>query len=280
MRALAFVALAAVVLAGCSGGKAADHGKEPAAPAGGLPMLRGFVFDDALRPMAGVTVKVLENNASAVTGDQGDYRFAALPTDQFLVIVANKSGFLSSSKQVTLSPQQPVLLNFTLSPVPVAVQSIDKLKQELIVECEVGVVANSQNNTMPCGTGTQGKQAWEIAVGPKLEGAVVEVFWTPTTQAAASGGAKLETLELGQLNLVLGEVVGEGPLRIFVPQTTAERYYVSGGLMRLTVHAAPNAAETEAGVGASAFVNQKMTAYASLFYGQPPDPTYTIAAQA
>ncbi len=90
---------------------------------------------------------------------------------------------------------------------------------------------------------------------------------------------RLETLELGQLNLNLGEVVGEFPLRIAVPQTVAERYYTAGGLMRLTVFGAPNADETEAGTGATVLFQQRFTAYASLFYVAPPDPSYTVGSQ-
>lgn len=278
MRALALVVLATVILAGCSsGGKAAKDVAKPGTVPGALPMLHGFVFDDALRPMAGATVKVLDSNASTSTDAQGQFGFDGLPTEKFLVVVATHDGYVPTSKQVTLTVDQPVLLNFTLQPVPTAVPYVQKDKHELLVECQVGVAVSSDNRSQDCGTGTQGEQAWDIAVGPGLAGAVVEVFWKPTTDAAKSVGAKLETLELGQLNLVLGQVVGESPLRIMVPQTVAERYYTSGGIMRLTVYAAPDSAQNEAGVGASALVQQPLTAYSSQFFVQPPDPSYTIA---
>jgi hypothetical protein len=278
MRALAVVALAAVILAGCSGGKAADSKDKPGAAAqGGQPMLHGFVFDDALRPLAGATVKVLDNNASTPTDKEGGFGFADLPAERFLVVVATHDGFVPTSKQVTLTIGQPVLLNFTLQPVPTQLPYLQKEKHDLLVECQVGLTVSADNRSQDCGTGTQGEQAWNIAVGPGLAGAVIEVFWTPTTDAAKSVGAKLETLELGQLNLVLGQVVGPSPLRILVPQTVAERYYVSGGMMRLSVYAAPDSAQNEAGVGASALLQQPLTAYSTQFFVAPPDPSYTIA---
>lgn len=279
MRALAVAAVVAFVLAGCSG-KTDDPAGPAAEGVGDLPMLHGYVFDPAIRPLAGVTVKVLDTNSTTTTDAEGFFGFSGLPTEQFLVVVASHTGFVSGSKQVTLSVVAPTRLNFTLDPIPVQVPRMTTAKQELLVECQVGVTANGDNNTYGCGTGTQDVDSWDIAVEADLAGAVIEVFWEPTTDAATSIGARLETLELGQLNLILSEVVGASPLRLTVPQLAAERYYTSEGLMRLTVYAAPNADENEAGIGASALVNQPITAYASLFYVAPPDPAYTIASAA
>ncbi len=114
-------------------------------------------------------------------------------------------------------------------------------------------------------------------MGPDLAGAVIEVYWEPTTAAAESLGLRLETLELGQLNIVLGELVGPSPLRVTVPQSTAERYYPGGGLMRLTMYAASDSQQNEAGVGASVAFQQAFEAYISLFYVEPPADSYSIA---
>lgn len=274
---LAIAAVAALAVAGCSGGKG-DDGDESASPgAGSLPMLHGYVFDPALRPLEGATVTVLDTNSTGVTNDEGFFGFSELPLEQFLVVVATMDGFVAGSKQVTLTADGPVRLNFTLEPVPVQTPYMQVIDHKLLVECQIGIVANDQNSSLGCGTGTQDVDSWDIAVGEDLAGAVIEVYWEPVTTAAASVGARLETLELGQLNLILSEVVGTSPLRLSVPQLQAERYYGAGGLMRLTVFAAPNADENEAGVGASVLVEQGLTAYASLFYVAPPDPAYTIA---
>jgi hypothetical protein len=278
-RLAAVLAVLALALAGCSGGKG-DGGDEGTPQAGddAVPMLHGYVFDPAIRPLEGVTVKVLDTNASVSTDEDGFFGFDGLPVEQFLVIVASVDGFVPGSKQVTLTADSPVRLNFTLEPVPVRTPFMQVDKRDLVVDCQVGTVANGDNNTFACGAGaSEGEDHWDIAVGPELAGAVIEIYWEPTTDAAASIGARLETLELGQLNLILAETVGESPLRLSVPQLSAERYYSGGGLMRLTVFAAPNADETEAGVGASVLVQQAITAYASLFYVAPPDPAYTIA---
>lgn len=278
MRLLAVAAVLALALAGCSdgGGKGGADGPAEGAGPGALPMLHGYVFDPALRPLEGAVVKVLETNASATADDEGFFGFDGLPVEQFLVVVATMPGFTPTSKQITLTADVPVRLNFTLEPVPVASPYSTVVKQEMLLECQVGTVVQEEHNQQSCGSGVQEIDQFDIAVEAGLAGAVVEVYWEPTTQLAASLGAKLETLELGQLNLVLAQVVGTGPLVLRVPQSTAERYYPEGGLMRLTIYAEPNADENEAGVGISVAVQQPATAYASLFYVQPPDPTYSI----
>src|SRR5688572_5910771 len=101
---VSLLAVAALALAGCSG----NGGKGPAASTdddlADLPMLHGYVVDPAIRPLAGVTVKVLDTNASIDTDDGGYFGFDDLPTETFLVLVATKAGFLPQSKQVTLTP--------------------------------------------------------------------------------------------------------------------------------------------------------------------------------
>jgi hypothetical protein len=274
-RLVAVATVLAFVLAGCAG---KDDGKKdgPASSDSLLPMLHGYVFDAALRPLEGAVITVLDTNASVVADEQGFFGFAGLPVEQFLVVVATMDGFVSGSKQVTLTAESPVRLNFTLERVPVQTPSMDVLKLDMLIECQVGTTLNGENATHDCGSGTSNVDVWDIPVAVDLAGAVIEVYWDPATTAAESVGARLETLELGQLNLILSEVVGPSPLRLSVPQLQAERYYTTGGLMRLTIYAASNADENEAGVGTSVLVEQAFSAYASLSYVAPPDPAYTI----
>lgn len=279
LRVLAFAAVLALTLAGCSDGQGDDHPGETPGESRTLPALHGYVFDPALRPLEGATVKVLDADVAATTDREGFFGFDGLPVDRFLVIVASLEGFTPTSKQITLAVDTQVRLNFTLEPVPVETPYSQVVKQEMLVECQLGIVAAEDGNQMKCGTGLQEIDQFDIAVDVNLAGAVVEIFWEPGTVLSESMGAKLETLDLGQLNLVLGQVVGTSPLRITVPESTAARYYPQGGLMRLTVYAEPNADENEAGVGVSVLIEQAVTAYASLFYVAPPSPTYTIADQ-
>ena len=278
--ALATLAALAVALAGCSGG-GGKGGKDDDGPAGGggVPMLQGWVVDPAIRPIPGATVKVLDSNTSVLADDGGHYAFAELPTDQFLVIVVSKDGFLPQPKQVTLAPDTPLRLNFTLEPEPIAAPYVSPLTFEGFIGCQLATVTPTGNNSMDCSGGVgvqQNKNMFDFPVEKQLAGAVIELYWEPVTEAANTLGLRVETLELGQLNVVLGEAVGSSSLRIPISQTVAEKYYPQGGLMRLTVFAASDGEENEAGLGYSMPVRQQFKAFMTLFYIDPPPADYTV----
>lgn len=273
----AFTLALAVALAGCSGGKGGEAGDGTRPSDETLAGLHGWVFDSAIRPLAGATVKVIDTNTSVVTDAEGRYGMDGLPVEQFLIVVATLDGYTASSKQITLAPDTPVRLNFTLEAEPVMAPSTELREFNGIIGCQAAVVVSEQNQTHDCGAGNlEQRDRWEFSLGPDLAGAVIEVSWNPQTQASESLGAKLETLELGKLNLVLGDLVGTSPLRVLVPESVAKKYYVEGGLMRLTVFARSNGEEVESGVGASIHVQQTFNAYATLCYVEPPAPSYSF----
>jgi hypothetical protein len=279
---LAAALLLTLALAGCSGGKdGSGKGSASDDDLGDLPMLHGYVVDAAIRPLEGVTVKVIDTNVSTETNEGGYFGLDDLPTEQFLVIVASKPGFLPQSKQVTLVPDMPVRLNFSLNPEPIKTAFERTLQFEGFIGCQIASNTPSGNNSINCGDaagnpGTAEKARWDFSVDADLAGAVIEVFWEPTTQAGTTLGLRLETLELGQLNVVLGETVGPTPLQVTVPQSAAEKYYSGGGLMRLTMYAQSDSDQNEAGVGMDVVAQQGFQAFASLFYVEPPPAGYTI----
>lgn len=283
MRALPLACALTVVLlalAGCNGGKGGKGGGDADGPSGGdVPLLHGYVVDLAIRPLEGAEIKVIDINASALSDEGGYFGFDELPTEQFLVIVATKAGYVPQSKQVTLVPDTPVRLNFTLEPEPVKAPSIVPISFEGMIGCQVATVGPTGNSTMDCNMGLEQRTRWDFQVDPELAGAVIEVFWDPRSEAGKTLGMRLETLELGQLNVVLGEVVGPNSLRVTVPESVAEKYYPGGGYMRLTVSAASDATQNEAGIGESVVVQQAFQAFATLFYVEAPScyTSYTIA---
>jgi hypothetical protein len=281
MRALPLFLLVSLAFAGCSQGEGADK-KEAEGPGaagpGDAPPLHGYVFDPAVTPMAGATVRVLENNATAVTDEDGFYGFVGLPTDQFLVLVVSLEGYQSQSRQVTLPQGADVVLNFTLAPIPVQQPyAVALTNMDLFLACQATTEVSEDNQTYDC-SGGQGttRDRWDFEIDPKLAGAVIEIFWEPAQPGAESLAARLETLELGQLNVVLAEAVGTSPLRLPIAQVAAERYYIGGGIAKLTVWAQPDSDANEAGIGAAFAVQQDMQVYACLFYVAPPDPTFNF----
>lgn len=280
-RALPVLLLVALALAGCSDGKKGGDGTGPGDDeTKGLPMLHGYVVDPTIAPLEGVTVKVLDSNATTATDEGGYFGFDELPTETFLVIVASKPGYIPSSKQVTLVPDTPVRLNFSLELEPVKAATREVLKFEGFLGCEVAVLGPSGNNSYNCNPGIPGVgeslDIHDFSVGPDLAGAVIEIYWDPFTPAAEILGSHLETLELGQLNVALGDQIGASPLRMSVAQSIAEKYYPQGGIMRLSMYPASDGKQTEAGIGYSVAFQQAFTAYISLFYVEPPPAGYTI----
>lgn len=279
MRTLAVLAVLAVTLAGCSsGGKDAPGGASGPSGTVALPMLHGYIVDPAIRPVEGAVVTVLDNNVTTQSNANGYFGLDDLPTEQFLVLVASKAGYLPQSKQITLVPDTPVRLNFTLEPEPITAPSRQVLPFEGFVGCQIATVGPTGNTSSDCNFGLEQRNRWDFAVEGMLAGAVIEVFWDARSAAGESMGFTLETLELGQSNIILGDVVGPSPLRVTVPQSVAEKYYPQGGIMRLTVMARSDATQNEAGIGSSVVVQQAFQAFASLFYIDPPPGGYTIDA--
>lgn len=270
MRTLAVLTILALLLAGCSDGKNGDKGSAGGPAPGDTPMLHGYVVDAAIRPLEGVTVKVLDSNVSVLSDPGGYYGFEDLPTEQFLVLVATKAGFIPQSKQVTLVPDVPVRLNFSLEVEPVTAPYWHVLPYEGMVGCQVATVGPTGPNSFDCNGGLEQRTRWDFAVDPNLSGAVVEIYWEARTAAGESLNMQLETLELGQLNVDLGNITGPSPLRITVPPSAAQKYYPQGGLMRLTVQAASDAEQNEAGIGESVVFQQGFQAFASVFYVSAP----------
>lgn len=272
--------LAATVLGGClADEEPADDGAavpEPTPEAVDRPTLHGWIVDTAIRPLAGVTVEVIEYNETVVTNEDGFYGFDGLPADEALILVAAAEGFMPRSQQVTLRPDAPVRLNFTLQALPTKTPYFDVQDFNGLLGCQATVVVSEQASTADCSNGDPG-DIWEFSVSQDLAGLVLEVVWEQATELSSSLNARLETLGLGDQNVLLAEAVGESILRLQVPQDVAERLYPAGGQMRLTVTVMPNTDEEESGLGFGVAVNQEFQAFASAFYVEAPPGTYTVA---
>lgn len=276
---LTLLLLTALALAGCTDdGEPQETPDKEQAIEETFPPLHGWVFDQALRPMEGVTVQLLDSNATLVTDGEGYYGFDQVKRNEPLVLVANVDGYEPNSRQVTVPADASVRLNFTMVPVPVKQASSEVLDFNGFIACQATVVASEDVQQYDCGGG-QDQDVWTFSSGPDLAGAVIEIAWTAGNPAADSFHAIVETIGLGDFNAILAEGVGTSVLRLQIPQAVAEKYYTAGGQMRLTVSVEPNVDEEEAGTGAGAAINQEFQAFASLFYVEPPPTTYSIQNQ-
>jgi hypothetical protein len=278
MRAVAASALFLLLLSGC-GGKSAT----PGAAAGGqdLPLLQGYVFDQAVHPVpnANVTIQgvgVSGRNATAATASDGHYAFRALPVDQPLVVTVQAGGLKSLSKQVSLSTGNSTLLNFTLEPVPTQTPYQEAIGFNGFISCETSATANGQTQTTDCG-GTTNKRVWVFNVNPACKGIIIETQWTASSPAAQFLHASVETVGLGDQQAILSEVTGSSVLRSQVTQGQCERYFPQGGTLQVLWSADANAADQESMVGAAAAVQQDFRAVATSFFVTPPPPDYSAS---
>src|SRR5688572_3878833 len=186
MRSLPLFLLVVAALSGCAQ-KGGSNGATDDDAAATADQLHGYVFDPAFAPLAGATVRVLENNATSVTNEEGFYTFSGLPTEQFIVLVASLDGYEAESRQITIPEDLQVRLNITLTAVPPVLPRMDILSnQDMFLACQATVAISEENQTYDCSGGQGQRDQWDFAVEPDLAGAVIEVFWEPVTTAAES----------------------------------------------------------------------------------------------
>ena len=269
----------AVLLAGCgsprdAAGPAAERDDQDS-------VLHGLVVDEAIRPILGATVTLVGLNLSATTEVSGEFAFPdTLPREQPLVMIVTADGFQSTSRQASLPPVGGMELTITMRPAPSDEGYSQVLHFTGFLSCQ-GSVATGEDDPhdVQChGNAVPMQDSWEFAVDPGLLTAIVEVTWTSAQPLAEGLGANLTKVDLP--GPPLSETVGRTPLRLVIPQLRSAQLFANGGDIRLVVYAQPITDEDEQAVAASVAVNQQFDAYASLFYGVPPDPSYSFVGEA
>lgn len=278
MRSLAALLLIAAALSGC----ADDAGSDTLVitdetPVEDIPPLHGWVFDQALVPLDGAEIEILEVGHKVTSNAEGFYAFEGeLPANEPIILVARLEGHKPGSHQLTLQPGAPVRLNFTLEAEPVLVPETVVLDYDGFLNCQYNVELSGQQYFNDC-SGGSGGDIWQFSVGPDLAGVVVEIGWTPNTDLSKYFHAVLETSQISDQTIVLSETTAESVLRLQVGEQFAKKYYPEGGIMQLTVNVDPANAELETEAGASVAVSQNFQVFASLFYVEPPPQGYTFA---
>lgn len=126
-HAIAAVAtLVVFALAGCVSEGAAKSSEPETAPRDLAPpssdegQIVGMVTDDALTPLAGVMVAVIEANPALqqLTNEAGQFGFDGLAPGKYTV-AAQKLGYESGAKAVDVAAGEAVEVSFALAPIPV-----------------------------------------------------------------------------------------------------------------------------------------------------------------
>lgn len=131
MRLTVLAAIAVVVLAGC-----ADSGNEtpteaPDGAAVETMTIRGVVLDPAINPLEGITVQVLDQNLSMVTGPGGEFLFTDLPIAIYTV-QASAEGYTTAKVQWNqggpLDPQGLIIEPLGATPTSITARYVGKLE--------------------------------------------------------------------------------------------------------------------------------------------------------
>lgn len=121
---VASLATAFALLAGCSGSPASepadvediDYGVEATATTG---VIRGVVYDDAIRPVQNVLVSIATLGRNATTGQNGEFGFAGLEPGTYF-LQASKQGYttIQTSTEVVAGVDDPEILKIGLVAIP------------------------------------------------------------------------------------------------------------------------------------------------------------------
>lgn len=271
----AWTLLLALALAGCADGPRVPDGI-PLDPSGDpLPTVRGVVVDDAIRPLAGATVRILGTDVAGTTDEEGRYALLR-PTfvAEAALVAATMPGYLTRSAQVQLSGNIAAEVDFQLPADPSVVPHTEVLQHRGQVRCTAAVSVLGGVH----GAGCEGDRRddhdilprwmWEINPRPGVAGVVVEVHWDAGTPAATELRAWLKApMAGGQGGEVVAEAVGPSPLRLEVPED-AVRSYARWTAVRLHVETAPGTA--------GATREQAYDAFATVFYVDPAPAGYLL----
>lgn len=270
-------AVAAIVLAGCSAAPTVPPGIPVDASGHALPTLEGTVVDEAVRPLAGVEVRFLGTEVTAVTDEGGHYAIQR-PTGraEATLVTARKAGFVPLTQQAQVSGHRSAKLDFVLAVDETLVPRLDVLEYRGTLRCTVGVAAAGQSTGVGCDPERRTEEdklppwLWDINPTPNLAGAVVEVAW----QAQGPGATVLHAwlrapMAGGQGGEVVADVTGTSPLRLEVPGGVAAAM-PRWNAIRLGVDVA------EGDTPGAASEDQRFDAVASLFYVDPAPAGYKV----
>jgi hypothetical protein len=243
-----------------------------------LPTLQGTVVDEAIRPLAGATVRFLGTDVSALTDDAGHYEIhRATAKAEDILVTASKPGFEPLTHQVQVSGHRSSKADFRLALDGDLVPHQDVLQHSGRLRCAVGLAGAGQTTGLDCEADRRVDDQvpawiWEINPTPNLAGAVVEVDWEATTPSTETLRAWLRApMAGGQGGEVVAEATGKSPLRLELSPAQAQ------GMGRWTaINLYVDLAEQQGGSPGLDATGQGFDAFASLFYVEPPPAGYRI----
>lgn len=195
--------LAAPLLTGCLGLGGDDGGTDEQVQkqranvderAGGI---EGVVTDDAVQPVVGANVTLVETDETVTTASDGSFAFSLVSPGTYTVSV-KAPGFVSSKDEVTVSASQVQAVDFLLTHLVSEQAFTQQFEFNAFIECALGAGVNL--SAAGAGTGgvtwaacstvnvegntTNDRFIDTIELEPPIETVVWEATWDPSGNAA------------------------------------------------------------------------------------------------
>jgi hypothetical protein len=181
MRALGFLLVSVVVLAGCTTSTPSDV--QPTAPVASGPAqysdttgaIEGFVTDEEIQPVADAEVGLLQLPDQRVRTDaQGRFAFSNLDPGRYTVAV-QKLGYTAAATSVDVVVGETKLASIVLSVLPIQVPYPELIIHRGIIENGVGVVRTATCTN--CGTDETRYHFPDGAIAADWQAIMIEVVW-------------------------------------------------------------------------------------------------------
>ena len=290
-RALGILLVAAgVAMSGCFGGQADDSGESAAKVRyGGLVLqqepgsLKGLVVDEAIRPIAGASVRVVEADQKTTTSQGGLFTFLELASRSYTVEVT-APGYLPTAVAASVFDDQVGQV------VKVILQADAGAQPYFLVQRFEGFIVCSLNIHNTCTqvnefTGSEvvagDNSRWLLRVDPGPTYLQSEMTWDSTqfmgtdlyfeqTVTGEGCGHDLGTLGSGDV----GDTSGPSPLRLSYASNELATFQLNRADCALAHKAFAGDSTDAPPFGFGAAVQQDFTWYATAFYSYAPPPEW------
>lgn len=271
----------AVLLAGCSSpegegpsiqgavdavlGEEIDPAKVPGA-------IQGVVTDPALAPIGSATILLVREERVTVSDASGLFVFADLAPGSYLV-QASAAGYATRTVSTQARNGTLTTLNLTLDPDLTPNPHPETLEMRGFLSCGAQVEGPLGEQGADCAAADPNhKDLIEFQVNDLGKNVVLELVWdTAKDPATKRLNLHVETVGYGALDEDLGNVTGEGYVRLVVPQEVMEKYYPEGGMIRARITMDP-----DEGAPAVAAFQTAFTLYATIFYVEPGPADHSV----
>lgn len=268
---LAVLLLVAPALAGC-----ASDSEAPALTTLAMGTLEGTVVDASLAPLPGAVVSVDGANATTTADATGLFRLV-VPPGEYLVL-ATAAGHRGGALRAAPGPGETAKLQFMLAALPTLSPDVQVQEGHGLLSCGGAFFVGEQEEHLACGSQDPNQRtSVEFTAGSLhgLEGAVVEVVWEPTTQAATMLGISVwSTSGEGEEFLAYGEMAS--PAALTIPGRVLAENVSPGRPLRVEVTPTGSLTDEEANLDAGLALQQPFAVYVSMFYHQPPPAGYSV----